>query len=151
VDRAAEEGCGDPEHAHWKVVRNGFYGREPRRRQRYRCGNSKDRDDWHRFRPTVVRFEAVEPHCSECESPLSVGEGPNAAHRHDVAAREIAAALADVANGATGWQASLGARRSLFEVTKNYDEAGRPFDERPQAWAERQETIGPGRQCPPLP
>ena len=61
-------------------------------------------------RPAVVRFEAVEPHCLDCESPLSLGDGPNVAHTYDFAAREIAAALVAVANGATYSQASLGAR-----------------------------------------
>jgi hypothetical protein len=140
VDRAVEEGCGNPRHEKWNVVRDGFYGREPRRRQRYRCVNPNDRSDWHRFRPTVVRFEAVEPHCLECESPLAVGEGPNAAHHHDFAAREIAAALVAVANGATYSQASLGARRSLLEITKNFDAAERGYEERPQPGQRGNET-----------
>lgn len=88
----------------------------------------------------MVRFEAVEPHCLECESPLSVGEGPNAAHRHDFAAREIAAALVAVANGATYSQASLGARRSLFEITKNFDAAERDYEARPQPGQRGNET-----------
>jgi hypothetical protein len=132
VDKAVEEGCGDPKHARWKVVRDGFYGREPRRRQRYRCVNPKNRNDWHRFRPTVVRFETVEAHCLDCESPLSLGDGPNVAHSYDYAAREIAAALAAVANGATYSQASLGARRSLYAITQGHDAGERPVERRVQ-------------------
>jgi hypothetical protein len=140
VDRAVEEGCGDPKHANWKVVRDGFYGSEPRRRQRYRCVNPKNRSDWHRFRPAVVRFEAVEPHCLDCESPLSLGDGPNVAHTYDFAAREIAAALVAVANGATYSQASLGARRSLYAITQGCEAGERPYEQRPQPGQRGNET-----------
>jgi hypothetical protein len=101
-----------------------------------------------------VPFEAVEPHCLDCESPLSVGEGPNAASRYDFAAREIAAALAAVANGATYSQAALGARRSLYAITEGHDSGERSYEERarpgpPSIWGETWRDIKRGVELIP--
>jgi hypothetical protein len=132
VEKAVALECGDEAHAGWKAVRDGFYGVKPRRRQRYRCANPKDAADFHRFTPKVVRLEAVEPHCLACESPLDTGEGPNAARRYDFAAREIAAVLVAVGNGATYSQAALTARQSVFRDSQHFSGAFRPVEERAQ-------------------
>jgi hypothetical protein len=132
VNKAVAEGCGDEKHAGWTVVRDGFYGREPHRRQRYRCFDPHNRAEWHRFTPKVVRLEAVEPRCLECESPLDFGEGPNSARRCDFPAREIAAALVAVANGSTYSHAALTARQSVFQVSKHFGVAHRAVEKRAQ-------------------
>jgi hypothetical protein len=126
VDKRGVIVCGDPAHKGWTVWRDGCYGRPPRRRLRYRCFDPADPKKTHKFTPKVVRLEAPAPHCLECESPLATGQGPNAARRYDFAAREIAAALVGLANGATYSEASLTARRTVFELTKHW-----PADEWP--------------------
>lgn len=133
VDKRAEVACGDPAHKGCTVWRDGYYGRPPRRRLRYRCFDPADpKTKTHKFTPKVVRLEAMEPHCLECENPLTTGLGPNAARRYDFAAREIAAALVALANGATYAEASHTARRSVFELTRHWPDADRPFQQRAQ-------------------
>jgi hypothetical protein len=122
------------------VVRDGLYGRPPRRRQRYRCANPRNPAEWHRFTPKVMRLEAVESHCLECASPLEHGEGPNAARRYDFAAREIAAVLVAVGKGATYSQAALTARQSVFRTSQHFAAAYRPFEQRAQPGRAGNET-----------
>jgi hypothetical protein len=127
VDKAKEIRCGDPAHRNWTVWRDGYYGRPPRRRQRYRCFDPSDPENaTHKFTPRVVRLESLEPHCLECESAVAAGQGPNAARGYDFAAREIAAALVGLANGNTYAEASLTARRTVFELTQHWPDADRP-------------------------
>jgi hypothetical protein len=120
VDKSALPHCGRHEHRGWTVVRDGFYGAKPRRRQRYRCSEPGNPANRHRFTPRVVRLEATERHCLECESPLASGQGPNAARQHDFAGREIAAALVAVATGSTYSQAAMAARRSVIDLARHY-------------------------------
>ncbi len=116
--------CEQPGHGSGRVlVRDGFIGRAPRRRQRWRCRSAHDREDFHRFVPRVPRLEALEHRCLDCESGLDVAQGPNAARRYDFVAREVAAALVAVANGATYQQAALTARQSVAE---QHARVGRP-------------------------
>jgi hypothetical protein len=140
VDKAGAVACEDRAHRGRKVVKDGFYGRQPRRRQRYRCYDPENPEDWHKFTPKVVRLEAVERHCLDCESPLASGQGPNAARRYDFAAREIAAALVGLANGATYSEASLTARRTVFDLAKHWPDARRPYEERAQPGQQGNET-----------
>jgi hypothetical protein len=109
--------CGDDTHGGPDriMMRDGFAGRAPRRRQRYRCRDAEDRKDFHRFVPEVPRLEAQQHRCLECESPLSTGQGPNAARQYDFVAREVASALSAVASGATYQEAAFTARTSVSE------------------------------------
>jgi hypothetical protein len=127
VDKSKEIRCGNPAHRCWTVWRDGYYGRAPGRRQRYRCFDPSDPENsTHKFTPKVVRLESLEPHCLECESTLASGQGPNAARGYDFAAREIAAALVGLAKGNTYAEASLTARRTLFELAQHWPDAERP-------------------------
>ena len=99
------------------MVRDGFYGARPRRRQRYRCHHPENPADFHRFTPAVMRLEAIEHRCGKCESALPPGQGPNVPRRYDHAGREIAAALVAVANGSTYEQAAVTARRAVVWVS----------------------------------
>ncbi len=119
--QGAPEACTDPAHRDgrgWLVgsrqlVRDGFVGTEPRRRQRWRCRSRIDLSDFHRFLPMVPRLEALEHRCLDCESHLNVAQGPNIARRYDFVAREVAATLVALANGATYQQAALTARTTV--------------------------------------
>lgn len=127
MDSRGKVVCGDPAHRDRTVWRDGYFGRAPRRRQRYRCFDPADPENTtHKFTPRVVRLEAATARCLDCESPLSVGQGPNAARRYDFAAREIAAALVGLANGATYSEASLTARRTVFALTEHFPGVDRP-------------------------
>ncbi len=42
VDKQGEVKCGDKAHSGWTVSRDGYYGRPPRRRLRYRCFDPAD-------------------------------------------------------------------------------------------------------------
>lgn len=131
VDKAVEHGCGDKAHASWRVVRDGFYGRPPRRRQRYLCYNpANPTEERHKFTPQVVRLEAARAHCLECENDLTPGQGPNAGRHYDFAAREIAAALVAVANGSTYAQAGLTARHTVRALTEPFDHGDWPVARR---------------------
>lgn len=119
--QGAPEVCPDPAHQDARgrlhstrqLVRDGFAGERPRRRQRWRCRSASDTSDFHRFLPPVPRLEALERHCLDCESHLDVSQGPNAARRYDYVAREVAAALVALANGSTYQQAALTARTTV--------------------------------------
>lgn len=133
VDKRGRIECGDPAHRGWTVWRDGYYGRAPRRRQRYRCFDPKAPETrTHKFTPKVMRLESIDTHCLDCESPLAVGQGPNAARRYDFAAREVAAALVALAHGATYSQAALTARRSVFDLARHWPDAYRGYEERAQ-------------------
>ena len=96
-------------------MRDGFVGKQPRRRQRWRCRSVSNPSDFHRFLPFVPRLEALERHCLDCESHVDVSQGPNAARRYDFVAREVAATLVALANGATYQQAAMTARVTVAE------------------------------------
>lgn len=130
--QGAPEVCTDPAHRDARgrlrstrqLVRDGFVGKQPRRRQRWRCRSASDPSDFHRFLPPVPRLEALERHCLDCESHLDVAQGPNAARRYDFVAREVAAALVALASGATYQQAALTARTT---VAAQFARVGRPL------------------------
>lgn len=98
-------------HRRYLVVRDGFFGRPPRRRQRYRCVNPDDRTAFHRFTPPVPRVESSAHR--GLPNSLAVGTGPVAARRYDYVAREVAAALVSLAHGSTYQAAAEAARRDV--------------------------------------
>ena len=106
--------CTNPEHAGGEVVRGGWYGKPPHRRQRWWCtpGNG---DRPHRFTPTLTRqrHPRAAPHgfCLECSTRVEAWEGQAGARRYQFAAREVGEALALVARGATYREAAFAARR----------------------------------------
>ncbi len=115
--------CQETGHGHGRVlVRDGFVGRAPRRRQRWRCRAVHDLADFHRFVPRGPRLEALEHRCLDCESALDIAQGPNAPRRYEYVAREVAAALVALAAGATYQQAALTARQTVAE---QYGRVGR--------------------------
>jgi hypothetical protein len=106
--------CTNPAHAGSEVVRGGWYGMPPHRRQRWWCkpGNG---DPPHRFTPTLTRQQHPQaaPHgfCLECSTQVEAWEGQAGARRYQFAAREVGEALALVARGATYRAAAFAARR----------------------------------------
>jgi hypothetical protein len=106
--------CVDPAHAGGRVVRDGWYGKPPHRRQRWLCKPANG-DRPHRFTPTLTRQQhaLAAPHgfCLECSTRVEVWEGQAGARRYRFAAREVGDALALVARGATYRDAAFVARR----------------------------------------
>jgi hypothetical protein len=90
--------CPVAEHAGSKVVRGGWYGKAPHRRQRWWCvpvsGDSK-----HRFTPVLTRQGSPDGFCVECSTGLEPWEGQAGAREYRFAAREVGGALASVAAG----------------------------------------------------
>jgi hypothetical protein len=93
------------------VVRDGYYGKKPRRRQRFRC---RDRVTgvFHRFVPEVPRMVAGEVECVSCEHDLAVHEGPTTPRTYVFTSREVAQALIGVGSGLTYQEVSEAARGS---------------------------------------
>lgn len=90
--------CPFPEHAGSRVVRDGWYGKPPHRRQRWRCvpGNG---DAKHRFTPVLTRQGDPHAYCVECSTALEPWEGQAGAREYRFAAREVGEALASAAKG----------------------------------------------------
>lgn len=105
--------CGDTNHVLWDVWRDGFRGVAPSRRQRWRCVNPADRSQWHRFTLDVLRVEAAQWHCSDCQRPVPANAGPIIAAGYHYYATVVADALAALAGGATYQGASATARAEL--------------------------------------
>lgn len=97
-----------PQHPGSKVVKDGFYGREPHRRQRFRC--SPDGGDPHRFTPVVPRVTTRAGECLDCERELASHEGPHAVRRYEFDTRQMATALVQVAGGVSYREATAGIR-----------------------------------------
>jgi hypothetical protein len=106
--------CTNPAHADSEVVRGGWYGKPPHRRQRWWC-RPRNGDRPHRFTPTLTRQQHpwATPHgfCLECSTRVEAWEGQAGARRYRFAAREVGEALALVARGATYRDAAFAARR----------------------------------------
>ena len=107
--------CTNPEHVGGEVVRGGWYGQPPHRRQRWWC-KPRNGDRPHRFTPTLTRQQrrGAAPHgfCLECSTRVEPWEGQAGARRYQFAAREVGEALALVARGATYREAAFAARRA---------------------------------------
>lgn len=92
--------CPNPDHDGGKIVRAGWYGKKPHRRQRWKC-SPPNGDPVHRFTPTLPRQVARHDSCWECEALIEDWEGPQTARSYDFTTREIANALIRVATGAS--------------------------------------------------
>ena len=99
------------------VTRDGWYGREGQRRQRWKCTPVKGKP--HRFAEVLPRIVAgsAEHVCPDCATSLEPWEGQPAPRLYGFTARDVAAALAMVAGGAS--------YRETAEATRI--RAGRPL------------------------
>lgn len=101
--------CPDPAHVESRVVRAGWYGKRPHRRQRWWC-RPPNGDRPHRFGEVLPRQATNEHYCVECSTRLERWEGQAGAREYWFSAREAGHALAAVASGETYRQAARGAR-----------------------------------------
>jgi Transposase, Mutator family len=92
--------CPIAAHAGSKVVRGGWYGKPPHRRQRWWCRPANG-DTKHRFTPVLTRQGEPHPFCVECSTGLEPWEGQAGAREYRFAAREVGEALVSVANGSS--------------------------------------------------
>ena len=118
--------CPVAEHAGSAVVRAGWYGKPPHRRQRWWC-RPPNGDPRHRFTPVLTRQGEPHPFCVECSTGLEPWEGQAGAREYRFSAREVGEALAAVAGGASYRAAAEAARRR----------AGRLPAERLDQWPDR--------------
>jgi hypothetical protein len=81
--------CPNPAHEKGRVVRAGWHGRPPHRRQRWLCRPANG-DPAHRFSEVLPRVEAEGSHCSDCSSALDPWEGQAGAREYAFSARDIA-------------------------------------------------------------
>ena len=96
-----------PSHPHGRVWLDGTYGKQARRRQRYKCVPPNG-DRPHVFTELLPRQRTESGHCDECERPWGADEGAPSARRFTFTATEIAWALTRVGEGMsyskTGWR-----------------------------------------------
>jgi hypothetical protein len=93
--------CPVPGHERSVVVRAGWYGRQGQRRQRWKC--TPVGEQVHRFAEVLPRIVSgsVDPVCPDCATSLEPWEGQPAPRLYGFTARDVAAALAMVAGGAS--------------------------------------------------
>ena len=114
--------CSRPGHQGSLVVRAGWYGREGQRRQRWKCTPADGQA--HRFAEVLPRIvSGAEEHvCPDCATSLEPWEGQPAPRLYGFTARDVAAALAMVAGGAsyreTAEAIRIRAGRPLSTVTR---------------------------------
>lgn len=101
--------CPIAEHAGSTVVRAGWYGKPPHRRQRWLCRPANG-DPKHRFTPVLTRQGEPHAYCMECSTGLEPWEGQAGAREYRFCAREVGEALAAVAAGASYRAAAEAAR-----------------------------------------
>src|SRR5205085_10833500 len=92
--------CPIREHGGSRVVRGGWYGKPPHRRQRWWCRPANG-DPRHRFTPVLTRQGDPRAYCVECSTALEPWEGQAGAREYRFAAREVGATLVWVAQGAS--------------------------------------------------
>src|SRR5215217_6785355 len=107
--------CPVAEHAGSVVVRAGWYGKPPHRRQRWWCRPANG-DSRHRFTPVLTRQGEPHAFCVECSTGLEPWEGQAGAREYRYSAREVGEALAAVAGGASYRVATEAARRRAGRV-----------------------------------
>jgi hypothetical protein len=107
--------CPVPEHVGSRVVRGGWYGKPPHRRQRWWCRPSNG-DPKHRFTPVLTRQGQPHAYCVECSTGLEPWEGQAGAREYRFAAREVGEALASVAKGTSYRAAAEIARQKASRV-----------------------------------
>lgn len=122
-----------PRHRSSKVVRVGWYGTPGNRRQRWLCKPKAGQP--HKFSeqlPRVVRTVGPDHVCPECSTELEPWEGQAAARLYGFTAREVAAALVAVANGASyraaAASARLGAGRPLSDKSSGKTPKGQRLE-----------------------
>jgi hypothetical protein len=93
--------CRVSEHEKSVVTRDGWYGREGQRRQRWKC--TPVTGEVHRFAEVLPRIVAgsAEHVCPDCATSLEPWEGQPAPRLYGFTARDIATALAMVAGGSS--------------------------------------------------
>lgn len=111
-----------PHHPGSKVVRAGWYGESPHRRQRWLCRPSNG-DDSHRFIELLPREEAERDHCVSCATELEEWEGQNGAKRYLFQAQAIAHCLFLIAKGLSYRKAGE-ASRSIARRPRSYKPRG---------------------------
>jgi hypothetical protein len=97
------------------VVRGGWYGKSPHRRQRWWCRPTNG-DPKHRFTPVLTRQGDPHAYCVECSTALEPWEGQAGAREYRFAAREVGEALVLVAKGSTYREAAEIARQKAGRV-----------------------------------
>ena len=107
--------CPIPEHAGSKVVRGGWYGKLPHRRQRWWC-RPINGDAKHRFTPLLTRQGDPHAYCVECSTALEPWEGQAGAREYRFAAREVGEVLVLVAKGTSYRVAAEIARQKAGRV-----------------------------------
>ena len=129
--------CPREGHERHRVVRDGWKGTAPRRRQRWRCIAPDGK--FHRVPVAkVARLEALTQACLDCENDLHASQGHRVASKYDFVAREVAAALVALAAGATNADASKTVRTSVGRMLLR---AGRELP-----WSETGMVHGMGRR-----
>jgi hypothetical protein len=103
--------CPDPAHVGGRVVRAGWCGKPPHRRQRWLC-RPPNGAAAHRFCEVLPRQATDGQFCVECSTRLERWEGQAGAREYWFSAREVGLALALVAAGESYRQAAFAARRA---------------------------------------
>lgn len=98
-----------PDHVDGRVTKNGLYGREPHRRQLYRCYPA-DGSAPHSFAGVTARLVAEAGACDHCENPVATHQGPRVAHGYRFPVAQAAAALVMVGQGVSYTEAADRAR-----------------------------------------
>jgi hypothetical protein len=120
--------CPDPAHAGGRVVRAGWYGKPPHRRQRWLC-RPPSGEPPHRFCEVLPRQATSEHFCVECSTRLERWEGQAGAREYWFSAREVGNALALVAGRESYRQAAVAARRAAGRTQERLTgRNGRPRD-----------------------
>lgn len=105
--------CSNPAHAGSRVVRAGWNGKAPHRRQRWLCQPPNGYRP-HRFSEVLPRRESQADLCPRCSTVLEPWEGQPVPRGYSFAASEIAHALALVAHGES-YRRSAQAVRALAQ------------------------------------
>jgi hypothetical protein len=120
--------CPIAEHTGSRVVRDGWYGKPPHRRQRWRCVPSNG-DPKHRFTPVLTRQGTPHSYCVECSTGLEPWEGQAGAREYRFTAREVGEALASVARGTSYRVAAEIARQKAGRVPQGKPKRRSPANE----------------------
>ena len=105
----------DPRARRVEVVRGGWYGKPPHRRQRWWC-RPRNGDPKHRFTPFLTRQGDPHAYWVECSTALESWEGQAGAREYRFAAREVGEVLVLVAKGTSYRVAAEIARQKAGRV-----------------------------------
>jgi hypothetical protein len=89
-----------PEHRTGRVLKNGYYGPEGHKRQRWLCKPADDSAP-HEFAEELPWQMTHTGFCLECERDYKKHEGPQSARLYHFTIRDVVAGLARVGAGAT--------------------------------------------------